>query len=198
MIKPVKTRHRHAHTHKLYLIRLSVVSHGSRHDDSGVQTVLDAFNKCVLLVLRCFSEAFTDVLQSSDRLVAQLHPRLSGNDLNLGCNQEAQSSTGPRDGVEQVRVLLLRDGKNNTLYPNRNKQHIDVGPSYSDDVVSASWFSCCCYNNNISRSHCINHLIFSSRFTHDDYTSITDTEHTKSLGPVSGVLSICSRKLALF
>ena len=185
--KKVKTRHRHAHTRTPYLIRLCVVSHGSRHDDSGVQTVLDAFNKCVLLVLRCFSEASTDVLQSSDRLVAQLHPRLSGNDLNLGCNQEAQSSTGPRDGMEQVRVLLLHDRKNYTFYPNKSRQHIDVGHSYGNDVVSASWFSKVCYSN-MSRSHRIDHRIFSSRFTSDDYTSITDTEHPKSKGPASGVL----------
>ena len=94
-----------------YLIRLSVVSHGSCHDDSGVQSVLDALHKCVLLVLRCFSEAFTDVLQPSDGLIAQFHPGLSGDYLNLSCNQEAQSSTRPRDGMEQVRVLLLRDRK---------------------------------------------------------------------------------------
>lgn len=79
-----------------------MVSHGSRHDDSCVDGVLDALDKCVLLVLRCFSEAFADLLQPSNRLVVQLHPLLSGDYFNLSCNQESQSTTGPRDGVEQV------------------------------------------------------------------------------------------------
>lgn len=91
----------------LYLIRLCVVRHGSRHDDSAVQAVLDALHKGVLFVLRCLSEAFADVLQSSHGLVAQLHPRLRRHDFNLGGHQEAQSPAGPGHGVEQVRVLLL-------------------------------------------------------------------------------------------
>lgn len=79
-----------------------MVSHRSRHDDSRVPGVLEALYERVLLVLRCFSEASADVLQPSDRLIAQLHPRFSRDYFDLSCNQEAQSSTGPRDGVEQV------------------------------------------------------------------------------------------------
>lgn len=86
---------------------LSVLSQSSRHDHGRVQRVLEALDKRVLFVLRCFGEAFADVLQPSDRLIAQLHPRLGWDDLNLSRNQEAQSSTGPRHSVEQVRVLLL-------------------------------------------------------------------------------------------
>lgn len=105
----VKTcENKHTRQQKPHLIRLGVVSHGSRHDHRRVQGVLDALHKRVLLVLRHLGEAFTDVLQSPDRLVAQLHPGLSGDYLNLSGNQEAQSAAGPRDGVEQVRVLLLR------------------------------------------------------------------------------------------
>lgn len=101
----------HTPSHTFYLIGLCVVCHGSSHDDSRVQTVLDSLDKRVLLVLWCFSEAFTDVFQSSDRLIAQLHPRLSGDYFNLSCNQEPQSTTGPRDGMEQIRVLFLCDKK---------------------------------------------------------------------------------------
>ncbi len=87
VIKHVKTS-QNTRSQTPHLIRLSVVSHGSRHDDSGVQSVLDALHKCVLLVLRCLSEAFTDVLQSSDRLIVQLHPGLSWDYFNLSCHQE--------------------------------------------------------------------------------------------------------------
>lgn len=103
------------HSWKPYLFGLSVVCHGSRHDHSRVQSVLDAFYKCVLFVLWCLSEAFTDVLQSSDRLIAQLHPGFSRDYLNLSCHQKPQSSTGPWDSMEQVRVLLLYDRKMYTV-----------------------------------------------------------------------------------
>lgn len=86
---------------------LGVLSQSSCHDDGRVQRELDALDKRVVFVLRCFGEAFADVLQPSDRLIAQLHPRLGRDDLNLCRNQEAQSSTGPRHSMEQVRVLLL-------------------------------------------------------------------------------------------
>lgn len=86
---------------------LSVLSQSSCHDHGRVQRVLDALDKRVLFVLGRFGKALADVLQSSDRLIVQLHPRLGRDDLNLSCNQEAQSSTGPRHSMEQVRVLLL-------------------------------------------------------------------------------------------
>lgn len=79
-----------------------MVRHGSRHDDRGVHSVLESLDKRVVLVLRCLGEAFADVLQSSDRLIAQLHPRLGGHYFNLSCNKEPQSPTRPRDSVEQV------------------------------------------------------------------------------------------------
>lgn len=83
-----------------YLVRLCVVSHGSCHDNSTIQTILESLNKCVLLVRRSFGEALTDVLKPFDWLIVQLHPRLSWDYFNLSGNQEAQSATGPRDGVE--------------------------------------------------------------------------------------------------
>lgn len=46
--KYVKTSTR---SQRIYLIRLGMVGHGSRHDHGRVQSVLDAFNKCVLFVL---------------------------------------------------------------------------------------------------------------------------------------------------
>lgn len=88
-----------------------MVRHGARHDYSRVQSVLDALNKRVLLVARGFGETLADVLQASDRLVLQLHPRLGGYDLDLCCDQEAQGSTGPGDSMEEVRVLLLGVGQ---------------------------------------------------------------------------------------
>lgn len=131
------------HTNTPYLIRLCVVSHGSRHDDSGVQTVLDALNKCVLLVLWGLSEAFTDVLQASHGLIVQLHPRFSGDYFNLSCNQESQSATGPWDSVEQVWVFFLCDRKMYLLLglgleqtTNRSTAHLVMM-----DVVSVLWVS---------------------------------------------------------
>lgn len=102
---------RRKQTREGYLVRLSVVRHGARHDYSRVQSVLDALNKRVLLVARGFGETLADVLQASDRLVLQLHPRLGGYDLDLCCDQEAQGSTGPGDSMEEVRVLLLGVGQ---------------------------------------------------------------------------------------
>lgn len=90
-----------------HLVRLRVVGHGSRHDDSRVQAVLDALDERVPLVSRRLSEASADVLQASDGLVAQLHPGPSWDYFNLRCDQESQSATGPGHSVEQVRVLLL-------------------------------------------------------------------------------------------
>lgn len=79
-----------------------MVSHGARHDYSGVQRVLDALDKCVLLVTRRFAETSADVLQPFDGLIVQLHPRLGRYDLNLSCDQEAQGSTGPGHSMEEV------------------------------------------------------------------------------------------------
>lgn len=84
-----------------------MVSHGSSHDDSLVQAVLDALNKCVLFVLGSFSKAFTDVLQPAHRLVVEFYPLLCRDYFNLSCNQESQSSTGPWDSMEKVRVFFL-------------------------------------------------------------------------------------------
>lgn len=115
-----------------------MVSQCSRHDDGGVPTVLEALYKRVLLVLRCFSEPFTDVLQPSDRLIAQLHPGFSGDYFNLRCDQEPQSSTGPRDGVEQVRVLLLGDRQMNCLFEQKRNVH-GYGTFAVMNVVLAFW-----------------------------------------------------------
>lgn len=92
-----------------YPVRLSVVRHGSRHDDGRVQRVLDALDKRVLLVAGRLSETSADVLQAPDGFVVQLHPGLGGYDLNLSGNQEAQGPTGPGDSMEEVGVLLLTD-----------------------------------------------------------------------------------------
>lgn len=116
-----------------------MVCHGSSHDDSAIQRVLEALYKRVLLVLRCFSEAFTDVLQASDRLIAQLYPGFSGDYFNLSCNQEPQSPTGPGDGVEQVRVFLLCD-RTMSLLTRTNCSHV-YGTFVVMDVVSALWDS---------------------------------------------------------
>lgn len=103
----LRTSWTHACERNSYFVGLGVLSQGSCHDHGWVQRVLDALHKRVLFVLRRLGEALADVLQTSDRLVAQLHPRLGRDDLDLSGNQEAQSSTGPRHGMEQVHVLLL-------------------------------------------------------------------------------------------
>ena len=79
-----------------------MVRHGSRHDDGTIQRVLQALNKRVALVLRRLGEALANVLEPSDRLVAQLHPLLGRDDLDLRGNQEAQRTAGPGNSVEQV------------------------------------------------------------------------------------------------